>query len=325
MIPRSTILTPIRSLCKAFASGTSTTEDLLTHFTSDAPLLSPSEILPTTSHTTTSTTETAALEDQNPSHPATKPSSTEPGDGASSSPPEALIPFIREHGHPALAPFLGRDFRGIKGVSEYFDLLAKYLSYSDMRFENEDDWVVDTVTRTVTLKGRAKFVWKETGQGWDEEFCWRVVVGEDVGENAGSSTARGASVGSGASGLSAASGISLQSVRDDGDNAAGAGATPDSETETRAKPMAIDIAKQKQVAVGRADDDPAKGSAGVLKIQEYEVWADTGCAYLASKGLLDQVVGADSQKGSGSSGGGKPKGIPKDQLGTGMNVYGSCG
>jgi hypothetical protein len=194
-----------------------------------------------------------------------------------------------------------------------------------MRFEDEDDWVVDNVTRTVMLKGKARFTWKETGQGWDEEFCWRVVVGEDIGENAAaSSNVRGTSVGSAGSGLSAASGLSIRGsdARDDyEDGSAGAGGGGGG-TETRAKPVAIDLGRQKQVAVGASNDDPAKGSAGVLKVMEYEVWADTGCAYLASKGLLDQVVGVDPREKTKKE---STTRVPKDQLGMGMNVYGSCG
>src|SRR3954447_8666194 len=57
-----------------------------------------------------------------------------------------------EHGLKQLAPFLGRYFVGPKGVKEYFEILAKHLSYNDMRFSN---YVVDPVENKVSMRGEA--------------------------------------------------------------------------------------------------------------------------------------------------------------------------
>ena len=53
--------------------------------------------------------------------------------------PEVLFPHFAEnvltfeHGLPELAPFLGREFRGMHGLGEYFTILATTLSYENMR------------------------------------------------------------------------------------------------------------------------------------------------------------------------------------------------
>ncbi|OAP55919.1 hypothetical protein AYL99_10071 [Fonsecaea erecta] len=74
-----------------------------------------------------------------------------------------------EHGLPQLAPFLGREFRGQKGLHEYFTLLASNLTYENMRFSN---FVVDPLVSKVSVRGEAKFTWTETGQSWDEVFTY---------------------------------------------------------------------------------------------------------------------------------------------------------
>ncbi|MCJ1248645.1 hypothetical protein MMC30_005863 [Trapelia coarctata] len=87
-------------------------------------------------------------------------------------------PTALEHGHPSLAPFLGRSFRGPEGLAEYFSLLEKYLTYENMRFE---DFVVDEMEKVVSVKGMARFVWKETGVGWEECFTYRLGMVEEEG------------------------------------------------------------------------------------------------------------------------------------------------
>ncbi|KAF7976284.1 hypothetical protein HWV62_7186 [Athelia sp. TMB] len=74
-----------------------------------------------------------------------------------------------EHGEPALAPFLGRPYNGLPGVQAYFTLLAGLLTHEDMRFS---EWIVDSHTRKVSVKGQAKFTWIETAQSWDETFTY---------------------------------------------------------------------------------------------------------------------------------------------------------
>ncbi|OKL62017.1 hypothetical protein UA08_02521 [Talaromyces atroroseus] len=95
-------------------------------------------------------------------------------------------PLVHEHGSPFLQPslpFIGRDFTGMTGVGEYFDVLAQYLSYSDMVFEDEDDWVVDPQNLTICLRGRAQFTYKRTGDSWLETFMWRITLSEDLGQS----------------------------------------------------------------------------------------------------------------------------------------------
>ena len=83
-------------------------------------------------------------------------------------------PWALEHGLPQLAPFLGRTFKGIDGLKEYFGLLGKHLSYKDMTFV---DYVVDVEEAKVSARGRANFTWKSTKQSWDEIFVY--VLGFD--------------------------------------------------------------------------------------------------------------------------------------------------
>lgn len=124
---RATLLAPARSLCNAFADGSSTSK-LLTYFTN------------------------------NP------------------------LPTIHEHGHPSFAPFLGRTFTGRDGIGRYFELLSEHLSISNMSLDPEDQWIVDTETMAISIRGSARFTWKSTGQGWDETFCYRIGMAEDLPE-----------------------------------------------------------------------------------------------------------------------------------------------
>lgn len=84
-----------------------------------------------------------------------------------------------EHGDPSHAPFLGRSFVGQAGIQDYFDMLQQYLAFEDMRFS---DYVVDEVESVVCVRGEARFTWKETGNGWDEVFTYRLLLVEEGGE-----------------------------------------------------------------------------------------------------------------------------------------------
>ncbi|KAJ5119017.1 hypothetical protein N7448_010726 [Penicillium atrosanguineum] len=90
-------------------------------------------------------------------------------------------PLCFEHGLPQLVPFLGRYFTGQEGVTRYFALLSEHLDIKNMTFEPDTDWLVDEVSMAVCLRGNAQFVWKSTGQAWDETFVYRIVVAEDTG------------------------------------------------------------------------------------------------------------------------------------------------
>ncbi|KIX97285.1 uncharacterized protein Z520_06737 [Fonsecaea multimorphosa CBS 102226] len=82
-----------------------------------------------------------------------------------------------EHGLPQLAPFLGREFRGQKGLEEYFGLLSSHLTYDNMRFS---DFVVDSQVSKVSVRGEAKFTWTKTGQSWDEVFTYVLEFDEET-------------------------------------------------------------------------------------------------------------------------------------------------
>ncbi|KAI0862630.1 transcription elongation factor S-II [Xylaria cubensis] len=93
--------------------------------------------------------------------------------------------IVHEHGLPRLAPFLGRDFRGVDGAREYFEIVGKHLKYEDMQFV---EFVVDAESQggnedrdgtrkgdgggKVAVRGKARFTWNETGQSWDETFVY---------------------------------------------------------------------------------------------------------------------------------------------------------
>lgn len=78
-------------------------------------------------------------------------------------------PLAFEHGLPQLAPFLGRSFKGLEAIKEYFGLLGEYLSYKGMRFT---DYIADVEVSKVSARGQANFTWKSTGQSWDEVFTY---------------------------------------------------------------------------------------------------------------------------------------------------------
>ncbi|KAI0552948.1 transcription elongation factor S-II [Xylaria curta] len=89
--------------------------------------------------------------------------------------------IVHEHGLSQLAPFLGRDFRGVDGAREYFETVGKYLKYDNMQFV---EFVVDTGGQDetegkgeegggkVAVRGKARFTWNETNQSWDETFVY---------------------------------------------------------------------------------------------------------------------------------------------------------
>ncbi|KAL4884819.1 hypothetical protein BJY04DRAFT_170861 [Aspergillus karnatakaensis] len=120
--------------------------------------------------------------------------------------------IAHEHGHPKLATFLGRTFRGHKGVGEYFTLVERQMRIKEMEFNRECDWVVDAEKKTVCLRGRGVWENKLTSEQWVEIFAYRVELAEEEWEGC----------------------------------------------------------KDK----------------GELKVKSYEVWADTGAAFLAEKGKL---------------------------------------
>ncbi|KAF7587350.1 hypothetical protein BBP40_007391, partial [Aspergillus hancockii] len=88
-------------------------------------------------------------------------------------------PTALEHGLPALAPFLGRRFTGHDGLTTYFGLLSDLLAIEKMDFEPQQDWVVDERAMAISLRGSARFRWKETGQTWEETFAYRIGLVED--------------------------------------------------------------------------------------------------------------------------------------------------
>ncbi|KAK6528725.1 hypothetical protein TWF694_003965 [Orbilia ellipsospora] len=80
-----------------------------------------------------------------------------------------------EHGDPRFAPFLGRAL----DVKEYFQLLQKYISYSDMSFSN---YFVDATKDKVSVNGTARFVWLSTGVSWSEVFTYVLDFVDDENE-----------------------------------------------------------------------------------------------------------------------------------------------
>ncbi|KAI6023899.1 hypothetical protein PISMIDRAFT_678909 [Pisolithus microcarpus 441] len=77
--------------------------------------------------------------------------------------------IAQEHGLGAVAPFVGRTFRGLESVRKYFSLVASTLTYENMTF---GDYFVDTEVRKVSVTGRARFTWRETTESWDETFAY---------------------------------------------------------------------------------------------------------------------------------------------------------
>ena len=78
---------------------------------------------------------------------------------------------IFEHGLPELAPFIGRSFYGIQGITDYFTIISNTLEYENMYFY---DYTVDIETKVVSVRGKAKFIWKSTKKYWNEIFIYRI-------------------------------------------------------------------------------------------------------------------------------------------------------
>ncbi|PWY68566.1 hypothetical protein BO94DRAFT_302210 [Aspergillus sclerotioniger CBS 115572] len=94
-------------------------------------------------------------------------------------------PLIHEHGLPSLAPFLGRDFVGQDGIKEYFLTMGGVLGFEDMRFEDEEGWIMQDMGIggwVVVIRGWARFFAKRTGEGWREGFVYRLRVVREDGE-----------------------------------------------------------------------------------------------------------------------------------------------
>ncbi|TFK29242.1 hypothetical protein FA15DRAFT_684751 [Coprinopsis marcescibilis] len=82
-----------------------------------------------------------------------------------------------EYGDPVLAQFVGRPFEGNEGVKKYFGLLASTITYEGMHFS---EYVVDTETRKVALKGKGHFIWSDTCESWNETFAYVLDFDEDL-------------------------------------------------------------------------------------------------------------------------------------------------
>ena len=81
-----------------------------------------------------------------------------------------------EHGLPRLAAFMRREFHGLAGAREYFQLIGDLLDFNDMQFS---DYMVDAETRQVSVRGEARFLWKSTLNDWDEVFVYRLKFNDD--------------------------------------------------------------------------------------------------------------------------------------------------
>jgi len=78
-------------------------------------------------------------------------------------------PSATEHGEACLAPFLGKTYVGLDAIKIYFETISSLLSYEDMDFS---EFTVDAEVNRVACRGKAKFVWKSTGESWDETFAY---------------------------------------------------------------------------------------------------------------------------------------------------------
>ncbi|KAI2626562.1 hypothetical protein GGR54DRAFT_476577 [Hypoxylon sp. NC1633] len=102
---------------------------------------------------------------------------------ASQAPPDTILAHFSsspdtlaiEHGQRALAPFLGREYRGLQGVRAYLETVASCLTYADMRFS---DYIVDAAADRVAVRGAATFTWTATGESWDEVFAYALTFDE---------------------------------------------------------------------------------------------------------------------------------------------------
>ncbi|KJA30133.1 hypothetical protein HYPSUDRAFT_210925 [Hypholoma sublateritium FD-334 SS-4] len=82
-----------------------------------------------------------------------------------------------EYGLPVLAAFLGKPFKGKSGIRQYFELIGSLLSYNNMSFS---EYLVDSETMKVSVKGAATFTWLSTGQSWDEIFTYTLDFDDEL-------------------------------------------------------------------------------------------------------------------------------------------------
>lgn len=82
-----------------------------------------------------------------------------------------------EHGDCALAPFLGRPFKGADGVKSYLEIIGSLLAYEYLTFS---DYVVDQEVRKVAVKGQGRFIWLDTGETWNETFAYVLDFDEEA-------------------------------------------------------------------------------------------------------------------------------------------------
>lgn len=87
-------------------------------------------------------------------------------------------PQAIEHGHKALAPFLG-TWTSRKEVAKYFDQLQEHLTFKNMRFS---EWIADPEVMKVSVKGEALFTWNKTHRRWQETFTYTLDFVEEGDE-----------------------------------------------------------------------------------------------------------------------------------------------
>jgi hypothetical protein len=85
---------------------------------------------------------------------------------------------IIEYGEPSLAPFVGRRFEG-SFIRKYFEIIGELLDYDSgsLRFP---EYIVDTETRKVFVRGQGRFTWKSTGESWDESFAYALDFDDEL-------------------------------------------------------------------------------------------------------------------------------------------------
>lgn len=83
--------------------------------------------------------------------------------------------IVYEHGPNNIStlPFLGKEFKGVKSIIEYFEMIGKYLKITDEMMFN--DWTIDLfpedvdvekVKAVITTRGKATFEYTSTGKRW---------------------------------------------------------------------------------------------------------------------------------------------------------------
>ncbi|PPR03840.1 hypothetical protein CVT26_000839 [Gymnopilus dilepis] len=82
-----------------------------------------------------------------------------------------------EYGAQSLAPFLGRLFIGTSEVKRYFELIGSLLSYKNITFS---EYVVDSESLKVSVKGKGTFTWLSTKQSWDETFTYTLDFDDEL-------------------------------------------------------------------------------------------------------------------------------------------------